>query len=678
MHKGTGHTGVNIFAQFGFREHHQSGDHSVGRCPFCGADDHFYLNLKSTNKTWDCKRCGVQGGFKLFIEAIVDHCAAEFRGAPAKKLADNRHIKVDTLTVVRVGYHPITQQYVLPVFSMDGRDVLSVKLYDLKTLRNGAGCPSVMYGLWSPEVQTAHNIVVSEGEWDTLVIKEIIGGLAIPDTAAIGVPGAGTFKADTIPLFSGKNVYLMYDNDDAGQNGMAKAIRLLSPVARRILCLKWPSGFPEGFDVRDLYKQHNGDGEALWTQLMEWMEIAELPEKRVEAAADVENGEPVPAERVYELYRKWLHIPDTTLIDVIFGTVMANRLPGDPVWVFIVAPPGATKTEPLLPLTGAAKIETLSTLTPSTLISGANFAGGGDPSLIPRLDGKILVVKDFTSVLNLPFVEREEIFGILRDAYDGECKKPFGNGIVRSYKSKFGMLAAVTPAIEMLTEDHAALGERFLRWRNYIPVDVDKQREYIDKAMGNVGKEDEMRQEMGSLAKDVLRAKYEFVPTMSKDVYEQVLNLAQLLSLLRGTVVRDKFTREIQHKSFTELGTRISKQLFKLLQGVALFRGREIVGQDEYVIARQICRGSVPQRLFDSVEYVWRNGLKEGVTASEVARGIGLPATTCSTVLDNLMMLNILRRELDEVRGNRVIWRLTEGARKLITKSKLFFNEGSK
>jgi hypothetical protein len=314
-----------------------------------------------------------------------------------------------------------------------------------------------------------------------------------------------------------------------------------------------------------------------------------------------------PAKEVYDIFRKWLHIPDTTMLDVIFGTVIANRLSGDPLWLFIVAPPGATKTEPLMSLSGGSKIETISSLTPHVLISGANFGGGGDPSLIPTLNGKILIIKDFTAILGLSVQERDEIFSILRDAYDGECSKPFGNGIFRKYKSKFGILAAVTPAIELFVEEHAQLGERFLRWRNYLPKGFAARSVYVKKALSNASHEVELRAELNSIGKKVLLGDYKDIPEIPEAVKERIVALAHWISMMRGTVNRDKFSKDITHRSFIELGTRVAKQLYKLIVGITMFKQEKIVSEDTYDVALSVARASVSSRYYDALMPMYRS-----------------------------------------------------------------------
>ena len=90
----------------------------------------------------------------------------------------------------------------------------------------------------------------------------------------------------------------------------------------------------------------------------------------------------------------------------------------------------------------------LTSLTPQTLISGFVDEGKPDPSLLPKLDGKILIVKDLTPLISGSADVRSAVLGQLRDAYDGSSAKAFGTGDVKRYESRFGMLFGVTPVIE--------------------------------------------------------------------------------------------------------------------------------------------------------------------------------------------------------------------------------------
>ena len=44
-------------------------------------------------------------------------------------------------------------------------------------------------------------------------------------------------------------------------------------------------------------------------------------------------------------FAEWLRLEDHQVIDVLLGAVIANSLEGDPINLYIVAPPSSGKTE---------------------------------------------------------------------------------------------------------------------------------------------------------------------------------------------------------------------------------------------------------------------------------------------------------------------------------------------
>ena len=66
----------------------------------------------------------------------------------------------------------------------------------------------------------------------------------------------------------------------------------------------------------------------------------------------------------------------------------------------------------------------VSNLTPHVLVSG--FKGEDDPSLIPQLRDKCLILNNYTEVRSLDKGSQEAIYGVLRGAYDGDASRPFG------------------------------------------------------------------------------------------------------------------------------------------------------------------------------------------------------------------------------------------------------------
>jgi hypothetical protein len=359
----------------------------------------------------------------------------------------------------------------------------------------------------------------------------------------------------------------------------------------------------------------------------------------------------------------------------VYGTIIANRLPGDPLWMFLVDRSGGAKSVILRAIEDCPAVVTTTSLTPHALISGHTGMGGGDPSLIPRLDGKVLTIKDFTTILNMNLTKRDEIFGILRDAYDGKIEWVFGNGKVCSYNSKFGMLAGVTPAIELFTEGHTALGERFLRFRPDRDDSMVAERVMMQRALGNTTHEVEMQAELSKVSVELLNHDFGALPGCSPEIQQQVIYLAQYISLLRGTINRDKYSKEITHNPFTELATRLTKQLYKLLLAIGQLHRVEHVTAAHFEAIKGVARSTTPTRMEVAVEKMYKHGSTRPYSVRDIAELINLPNLTAGRVAENLTMLGVLKRiKLDKMSstGDTVQYIITSDVLELIDATNLF------
>lgn len=639
----------NVFEQFGFVAKEESDNHLIGNCPFCGKNDHFFINIESVNKTWDCKKCLREGGFKSFVQQMRDYCKEHTSDQVLRLLQENRNdsISIETLRE-RVGFHPLTQQYILP-YTNNKNEVINLKLYNFHLMISAAEFAIDLYGLWDLDnIINSDQIFICEGEWDWMYWHDCLKqlGITIP---IVAVPGAGSFKENNLTLFQGKSVYLLFDNDNAGRKGVQRTTKMLNGIADTVYKLDWPDTLDDGFDIRDLRSQGEMNAEESYNYVLDRLVESTLPEDKNQITPGEINSrlcplEPIVYNEVFSVYQEYLHMPDPSMLYVVFGTILAGRLTDDPLWMLIVAPPGATKTETLLSLSDTWCVEVLSTLTPHTLISGSNKSSA-DPSLIPKLNGKVLVVKDFTTIMSLPSAEREEIIGILRDAYDGECSKPFGNGVFRKYKSKFSILAAATPAIESFVESHAAMGERFLRWRNYLPTSMYKRKVYVDKAMDNVGKGQEIKAGLADAAKQILLADYSnFQPTIPLPIKDKIASLSLMVAQLRTVINRDVYSKEIIDIPEAELATRLSKQFTKLILSIGTLRMVKEIGLYEYNIAKQVAKSSMPYRIFVIFNFVVKSGTK-GILAKEISEQVSLSSSIVHMLLENLVVLNLIVKE---------------------------------
>ena len=653
----------------------QAGNQSIADCPICGKAGHLYVN--NTNGLWDCKSCGCKGNVRHFLEYIANLNAEELKGPSLSQLVEDRGISAETLKAWKVGWNG--KRYTIPVYNAEE------KLQDLRTYRIGhktmttTGMENGLLGVHKIS-QGPGKVYVCEGEWDLMALDSLAKKLD-KEIEIVAVPGASVFKREWVPAFAGKEVIALYDNDEAGENGERLALERLSGTVKSFKFIHWPADAPDGFDVRDWvrYGLRIGKAQGCWKHLHILLEDRPRKLSCAEKMVADASGEgkakasktPIGPKATIEAYKQWLHFEEPEVLSVLFGSLFANRLEGEPIWLFLVAPPGGMKSELIMSLSGHPSIYATTSLTPHTLISGASWNNGKDPSLIPLLDRKVLAIKDFTTILTMHWSQRDEIFGTLRDAYDGQIAKNFGNGIRREYRSSFGILAGVTNKIETFAVMHQSLGERFLKFRF-----SDERRESEDqrilRALSNINREVAMRKELCEAAERCLaRELPKRLPTIPDPILHRLVPLAQLTSRFRGVVDRDRFNQTVQYKPSYEVGTRLAKQLAKLAIGVAIFHEKDEVGEEEYRLIARVAMDTSPDRVELLVRKMHQEQelTKEPIRTSRVSEITRLPQATVFRVLQDLELLKVVDREGD---GSKYFWKLHPKMEQLISKSQCY------
>ena len=134
-------------------------------------------------------------------------------------------------------------------------------------------------------------------------------------------------------------------------------------------------------------------------------EETETETKTAASAAGAPAIEPWPIERVLESFERWLILPSRNPVYAVLGTVAANLLPGDPVWLGLIGPPSSAKTEILNSVSTLPYVYQAATLTPAALLSGVpkkqhhKTAVGG---LLRQINTfGIISLKDFGSILSM-------------------------------------------------------------------------------------------------------------------------------------------------------------------------------------------------------------------------------------------------------------------------------------
>ncbi len=338
---------------------------------------------------------------------------------------------------------------------------------------------------------------------------------------------------------------------------------------------------------------------------------------------------------------------DVALLDCYVATFVAAVHPKlvDPVWMHFIGPPSCGKTEITRPLIGYQFCQFLSTVTENAFSSGANDEEGNDPSLLPKLDGKLVVFKDLTNMLSSDIRLVEKVYGDLRDIYDRYHSKASGMTGVREYSVSFGIVAAVTDMIDKFSESHRQLGERFLSVRmNRIPLSFAERIDF-NKHIYTTMKDKDVwqKQLMVTIQMLVERirqgiVKNPYVPDVPPDILENVVGIADLLSLMRTSALDGTAVSP-------ELGSRVTQQLLNLGLAHAIADQRKELNQDDLALIKRVALDTLPtvrRRMMH-----WMTSRGEHRLGMSQRQLVGLCRTTKTAV--NSVLVQYLHSNLLEV-----------------------------
>lgn len=374
------------------------------------------------------------------------------------------------------------------------------------------------------------------------------------------------------------------------------------------------------------------------------------------------RAEPRSLEEVDATYRRWLVDVDLGALHAVLGAVVANRAVGDPVWLLLVAPPSAGKTEILLPLAQLPDVMMSGKLTAASLLSAtskkdvASDATGG----LLRVIGErgTLLNKDFGTVLAMPRDPRAELLQGLRDVYDGRYDRAVGvdGGRSLTWQGHCGLIAGCVPAIDSHHAVVTALGDRYTMIR-LAPLDAGAQ---ARRALAANGSEDEMRRELEAAVCGLLDNLKGELGTLTDEQAGRIADLASLTVRCRSVVDRDPRTAEIVNIPPAELPARFAKQLGRLFVGV-----QALGAADTWNVVVRCGLDSMPANRRATLEFL--AGQDGAVSTSKVGAAIGLPASTVRRTLQDLAAHGVveLTHEMQDKRDPLEAWALSEWCRGL-------------
>ncbi len=614
-----------------------SGDEWVADCPKCGKVDHFYVNEDSGQCC--CKVCGFKGNVVTFLEYLAANGAKSLTDDKAKIIAKEFGLPVKAIRAVGFGY--VHGRWVLPARNSAGRvnDLRRWPSGPARQFHSTAKCDTQLLGADELARKQGEDVWVCEGDKDYVAWKWVLNECKSPD-AVVGVPGADTFKEEWCRLFEGRRVRLLYDNDDAGREGDARARKMLDGLATEIASVKWPDDKPVGWDTRDVVKRSRTPAAAL-------AKIKELMHTPDGEMAD-DSGTPATLDDVREALSNYAVINDDMMLAmrVMLAVCVSNALHSDPLWVYIVGASSHGKTLLADSFETAKCVVMRSSIKPQNLVSGFKQAEGErDPGLIAQAKDKTIVVKDWTELLSLPQNQKDEAFSILRGAFDGSVERSYGNAVHRKYNDhRFSMIACVTHRIH--AESQAHMGERFLKFQ-FKRMTEDLQDEVSMRAMDHIN-DDEPKKVIKRVVASFLRRKFDpaSAPTLTEAVKRKILALSKVISLLRTNVERN-WQGDPLYRPQPEASARLCKQLAKLGRCLAFVDGRSQVDDDTFRTIKRVAFDTAYGFHLDIIDGLVDLGGRG--TQAQVAELIDLPTSTLARRFEDLCMLEAITKTTDKL-----------------------------
>jgi energy-coupling factor transporter ATP-binding protein EcfA2 len=363
-----------------------------------------------------------------------------------------------------------------------------------------------------------------------------------------------------------------------------------------------------------------------------------------------------------DTFRRWLHMDDADSLLATLGTVAANNLDGDPVWLLLVGPPGGGKSEILNSLSGLSFTRSAGTLTEASLLSGTPKKDVGQQARggLLREIGEfgIIVAKDFGSILSMNRDSQAQTLAALREIYDGAWTRLVGTDGGRSleWQGKVGFVGGVTPTIDRHHAVMGAMGERFMLYR--LP-DVDANLQ-ARQALAHAGQERKMRRELSDAVANLIDNQQ-----ISREIDEaetdQLIALSTLVVRARSAVERDNYSREIELVPGSEAPTRLTVALKLLLGGLASIG---VEKQEAWRVLTKVGLDSVPALRLAIMQTLHQAGGK--LSTNVLATAVRHPGTTTRRSCEDLVAHGLLECHRQE-RGEAHLWELTDFAAERLT-----------
>ena len=333
-------------------------------------------------------------------------------------------------------------------------------------------------------------------------------------------------------------------------------------------------------------------------------------------------------DKFLRLYQEHFEVPDTRAAVIVAGVAAAHYVPGEMIWLRVVGPSRSGKSELITSFLGHDDTTELEVLTPASLRGG--FDGGH--TVLPMIDGKLVVTKDLAAMLTTRSEVRTEVFGLFRNIKDGSLVSDFNTakGGRRKQTAHFDWVIAITPAVHDYRSAENLLGARFVD----VLMPPPNRLAMALRAAGNNAQLKAIRANLKLSASDLMsfardEAKRRTVD-LKPDEAELYAGWADLTALARSPVARDRNHILLAPPS-PEVGTDLAQTLTRTAKGLMILG----VSNVKLYIAK-LAWDSIPPLRVDLITYLLDGGSVAKISAS---------AGAMSYAKDDLLVLGLTKAD---------------------------------
>lgn len=327
------------------------------------------------------------------------------------------------------------------------------------------------------------------------------------------------------------------------------------------------------------------------------------------------------------------------------------------LWLLLVGAPSSGKTDLVRLMKDNSSIVSLDNLTLNSFISGERSTEKEKVhDLLPLLNNKCLIVKDWTVIFSLDERMTKKIIGDMVGAYDKSLSKFSSRRGNITYDAEFSHLGCITPATLNKHQNYLnMIGPRFLSY-GISEITAEQEQKSFKAIFSNQDRseiEKSVAKKVNIYLSQLSNEDMSVIGELSKDAQQYLQVASRFMARARGIVITQssKFVNEQGEEiSYYEpLDIQIERpwrgvqQLILLSKYLAFATGKLQVDHEELSIIREVVLSSMPADRAQAIKALASNP-DGSITAKELSDQVDKSTKTSRRLLEELGFLKLIKK----------------------------------